>query len=282
MKRGYYIYFLPFQSYWKSFSNNLICFHSKNQIWVLSTLLFTFFQANHEYHQESISSSSSSSCPSTDEDNFTSIHKQSQYKIISGLKLQGCKWLAAIMRGILLLWYSHLNQWFSTLAAHWNHLRSFLKFCCPALNPRHSNLIGQEYSPNVKWFKCSPGDFNVQPSVKAHQTKTTKKTPVVSQEKSGLLSLLPYGETLMRISGSWKSFKLGDFKESWGKQETILDWMTSRNGGNSVIRYLNHLHATGRKIRAGPSLLKNGDHSEGKVVSNENRVLIIFRVKVLA
>lgn len=135
----------------------------------------TFFQANHEYHQESISSSSSSSRPSTDEDNFTSIHKQSQYKIISGLKLQGCKWLTAIMRGILLLWYSHWNQWFSTLAAHWNHLRSFLKFCCPALNPRNSNLIGQEYSPNVKWFKRSPGDFNVQPSVKAHQTKTPRK-----------------------------------------------------------------------------------------------------------
>ena len=113
VKREYHIYLLPFQSYWKSFSNNLIYFHSKNQIWVLSISLFAFFQANHEYHLESISSSSSSSLSSIDGDNFTSINKQSQCKIISGLKSQGCKWLSAITRYIPLLWYNHLNQWFS-------------------------------------------------------------------------------------------------------------------------------------------------------------------------
>lgn len=174
VKREYHIYLLPFQSYWKSFSNNLIYFHSKNQIWVLSISLFAFFQANHEYHLESISSSSSSSLSSIDGDNFTSINKQSQCKIISGLKSQGCKWLSAITRYIPLLWYNHLNQWFSTLAAHRNHLRGFLKFCCPALNPRNSNLIGLEYSVNVKWPKSSPGDCNVQLSVKAHQKPPRK------------------------------------------------------------------------------------------------------------
>ena len=158
----------------RAFQITSFTFHSKNQIWVLSISLFAFFQASHEYHLESISSSSSSSLSSIDEDNFTSINKQSQCKIISGLKSQGCKWLSAIIRCILLLWYNHLNQWVSTLAAHWNHLRGFLKFCCPALNRRNSNLIGLEYSTNVKWPKSSPGDCNVRLSVKAHQRPPRK------------------------------------------------------------------------------------------------------------
>lgn len=46
-----------------------------------------------------------------------------------------------------------------------------------------------------------------------------------------------------------------------------------------MIGYLNYLHSRDRKIRAGLSLIKNQDHSEGKVC-NKNGVLIIFVVKL--
>lgn len=50
--------------------------------------------------------------------------------------------------------------------------------------------------------------------------------------------------------------------------------------GESVIEYLYYLHPRGRKIRAELSLIKNRNHSEGKVVKDEKGVLIIFVVKV--